>query len=160
MVRDSPKTAWKLAVPTTARRLDFGESKIFHRRRFRCQTIREDCREKNAPCFESTRWIAWDEPSPRRASLEVLQGRRSAATGIGRRKCEGFGCSLLRTAMQIALLCCSEIENTLEGCLHCDETFDFCFLFCVCHRRFECADVCVATVAWTYASADMAKEGA
>ncbi len=43
-------------------------------------------------------------------------------------------------------------------CEDCDEAFAFCSLCCVCVWRSERAEACLAAIAGTYASADMAGE--
>ena len=46
------------------------------------------------------------------------------------------------------------------SCGDCDEAFDFCSLCCFCVWWSERADACLAAIAGTYASADMAWDGA
>src|SRR5262249_5682186 len=41
-----------------------------------------------------------------------------------------------------------------------DKAFDFCPLRCACLWRSECADICLAAIAGTYTSADMARASA
>jgi hypothetical protein len=77
---------------------------------------------------------------------------RSSATRPRRKTCalSRFFSSLFEGAQFQLLLDCGD----------CHEAFDLCALCCVCVRRSESPDACLAAIAGTHATADMAGGGA